>query len=48
MKHADFFLDNEISNFQKDLVKQALDSDGIRFMKNELSFAKKQYVEVYA
>jgi len=37
-----------MSKFQKDLVRQALDKEGILLMDNELYFSKKQHVEVYA
>jgi ADP-ribose pyrophosphatase YjhB (NUDIX family) len=44
----EFFAHKEMSQFQKDLVRQALDKEGISLMESELYFSKKQHVEVYA
>jgi len=44
----DFFAHNEMSKFQKDLVEQALNSEGIKLMDSECYFKRKQHVEVYA
>ena len=44
----EFFAHKEMSTFQKDLVHQALDKEGISLIENELYFYKKQHVEVYA
>jgi ADP-ribose pyrophosphatase YjhB (NUDIX family) len=44
----EFFAHKEMSQFQKDLVQQALDKEGISLMESELYFNKKQHVEVYA
>ena len=44
----DFFAHKEMSKFQKDLVRQALNTEGISLMPNELYFSQKQHVEVYA
>ncbi len=44
----EFFAHKEMSQFQKDLVQQALDKEGISLIESELYFNKKQHVEVYA
>jgi len=44
----EFFEHKEMSKFQKDLVKQALNSEGIKLMDSECYFKRKQHVEVYA
>ena len=44
----EFFAHKEMSEFQKDLVQQALDKEGILLMENKLYFSRKQHVEVYA
>jgi ADP-ribose pyrophosphatase YjhB (NUDIX family) len=43
-----FFAHTEMSKFQKDLVREALDAKGISLIENELYFSNKQHVEVYA
>jgi len=43
-----FFAHPEMSEFQKDLVRQALDFDGLKLLDNEDKYFKnKQHVEVY-
>ena len=44
----EFFAHEDMSEFQKDLVRSALDNEGISLMDNELYFKRKQHVEVYA
>jgi ADP-ribose pyrophosphatase YjhB (NUDIX family) len=44
----EFFAHQEMSQFQKDLVKQTLEVDGIRLVENKEYFSKKQHVEVYS
>jgi len=44
----EFFAHKEMSQFQKDLVKQALEADGVSLIENKEYFSKKQHVEVYA
>jgi len=44
----EFFAHKEMSEFQKNLVQQALDVKGIKLMKDELYFANKEHVELYA
>lgn len=44
----EFFAHEEMSEFQKDLVRSTLENDGISLMENERYFKRKQHVEVYA
>jgi len=44
----DFFAHSEMSEFQKDLVREALNGDGMRLMESEHYFRNKQHLEVYA
>ena len=44
----EFFAHEEMSKFQKDLVRSTLDHEGISLMENELYFKRKQHVEVYS
>jgi len=44
----EFFAHKEMSKFQKDLVRQALNKEGITLMENKLDFSEKQHIEVYA
>ena len=48
MPLAEFFAHEEMSIFQKDLVRQALNNEGLKLLENDRYFQGKKHVEVYA
>ena len=47
MPLEEFFMHEEMSKFQKTLVKTALEEEGLSYLENEIYFPSKKHVEVY-